>query len=408
MFFQLSSRPRPVLTLATALIATAACSTRASSPPPTPPSCALSDFTIARFPLDGSNGRDWMINNYVDLDPSSPDVADFRGRTGARARTYDGHQGIDIDIPSFREMDDGRAVIHAVSAGVVEQVIDDQPDRNVTCAGRWNVVRVRDANGFAILYGHIRRGSARVRPGQRVAPGTPLAIVGSAGCSTQPHLHLEVRDCAGHAVETLLHAGVWRNPPLDEPGSAVMDVMLVDGDVPPVAQVKDPAPDPRVIEPDGTLGVGLSLAGRGGDLITATLIAPDGHSSPQYLLLDDHGARRYGHWYPRFALAIGASPGRWTIEIRINGMLAATRAVTVTPAGAPEPIERDGAAVNSRARTSPPRRTARDRRRSGSPPPSRESRSPPGAPARPAPAWSPPPDSRTASRASGRPPWSRR
>ena len=258
-------RPRRLVTLTAALVATSACTKPAPSPTAAP-SCALSDFTITRFPLDGVNGRGFMINNYVDLDPSSPDVADFRGRTGARARTYDGHQGIDIDIPSFREMDDGRAVIHAVTAGVVEQVIDDQPDRNVTCAGRWNVVRVRHANGFAVLYGHIQRGSARVRPGQPIAPGTPLAIVGSAGCSTQPHLHLEVRDCAGRAVETLREAGVWRNPPLDEPSSAVMDVMLVDGDVPSVAQVKDPARDPTVIEPDGTLGVGLSLAARGGDL----------------------------------------------------------------------------------------------------------------------------------------------
>ena len=336
MFIQLRSisrpRPRPLVALATALLATAACRNPDRSPARSPPSCALSDFAIARFPLDGANGREWMINNYVDLDPASPGVADFRGRTGARARSYDGHQGLDIDIPSFREMDSGRAVIHAVAAGVVEQVIDDQPDRNVTCAGRWNLVRVRHANGFAILYGHIRRGSARVRPGQRVEPGTPLAVVGSAGCSTQPHLHLEVRDCASHAVETLLHPGVWRNPPLDEPSSAVMDVVLVDGDVPSVVEVKDPAPDPTVIEPDGTLGVGLSLAARGGDLITATLVAPGGRSSTQYLLLDDHGARRYGHWYPRFALAIGASPGRWTIEIRINGTLAATRAVTVTRA----------------------------------------------------------------------------
>ncbi len=349
-----------------------------------------------------------MINNYVDLDPSSPGLADFRGRTGARARTYDGHQGLDIDIPSFREMDEDRAVIHAVTGGVVEQVIDDQPDRNITCTGHWNVVRVRHANGFEILYGHIRRGSARVRPGQQVAPGTPLGIAGSAGCSTQPHLHLEVRDCAGQAVETLLHDGAWRNPPIDEPPSAVMDVMLVDGDVPAVAQIKDPAPDPAVIEPDGTLGVGLSLAARGGDLIAATLLAPDERSSTQYVLLDDHGARRFGHWYPRFALAIGTATGPWTIEIRINGTRAATRSLTVSAAGEPTAAGHQPAAVNSRARTSPRHRTARDRRRSGSLPPSRGSRNRPGAPAPPARASPRPPDSRTASRASGRPPWSPR
>ena len=399
------------LTIAASLALTAACH-RPHDPPdssvaPPPPSCALSELTLTRFPLDGANGRDWMINNYVDLDPSSPGLADFRGRTGARARTYDGHQGLDIDIPSFREMDDGRAVIHAVAAGVVEQVIDNQPDRNITCAGHWNVVRVRHDNGFEILYGHIRRGSARVRPGQRVTPGTPLAIAGSAGCSTQPHLHLEVRDCAGQAVETLRHDGAWRNPPVDEPPSAVMDVMIVDGDVPEVAQIKDPAPDPTVIEPDGTLGVGLSLAARGGDLITATLIAPDDRTSTQYVLLDDHGARRFGHWYPRFALAIGTSLGRWTIEIRINGTRAATRTVTVSPAREPAATDDRRPAVNSRARTSPRHRTARDRHRSGSPPPSRGSQSQPAAPAPSARASPRPRDNRTASRAWDRLPWSR-
>jgi hypothetical protein len=128
-----------------------------------------------------------MINNYVDLDPSSPDVADFRGRTGARARTYDGHQGIDIDIPSFREMDDGRAVIHAVTAGVVEEVLDGEPDRNVTCAGRWNVVRVRHANGFAILYGHAAGGRRQRRLLDAAAPAP-----GSARLRRPRH-----RDAAG-------------------------------------------------------------------------------------------------------------------------------------------------------------------------------------------------------------------
>jgi murein DD-endopeptidase MepM/ murein hydrolase activator NlpD len=333
-------RPRPVVILAAVVAGRLyACRDREPTPPPArsrAPSCALRDFTIARFPFDGASGRDWLLNNTVDLDPSSPGLADFRGRTGTRARTYDGHQGLDIDIPSFREMDSGRAMIHAVTDGVVEQVIDDQPDRNVTCAGHWNVVRVRHPNGFNVFYGHIRRGSARVRPGQRVAPGTPLAIAGSAGCSTQPHLHLEVRDCDGRAVETLAAPGVWINPPNDDAPSAVMDVMLVDGDVPTVAQVKDPAPNPTVVEPDGTLGVGLSLAGRGGDLITATLIEPGGRARTQYLLLDDHGARRFGHWYPRFALAIGAAEGPWTVEVRINGARAAARTVTVSLA-APAP-----------------------------------------------------------------------
>ena len=139
------------------------------------------------------------------------------------------------------------------------------PDRNITCAGRWNVSASATPTGSPSCTATSSAARRACGPARPIAPGTPLAIVGSAGCSTQPHLHLEVRDCAGRAVETLREAGVWRVRRSTSPSSAVMDVMLVDGDVPSVAQMKDPARDPTAIEPDGTLGVGLSLAVRGGD-----------------------------------------------------------------------------------------------------------------------------------------------
>jgi murein DD-endopeptidase MepM/ murein hydrolase activator NlpD len=362
----------------------------------TPRSCAAAALAITRFPFDGINGRDWMINNYVDLDGASPGVADYRGRPGDRARTYDGHQGIDIDIPSFREMDRGTAVIHAVTAGTVDQVIDDQPDRNTSCTGRWNVISVRHPNGFVIRYGHIKRGSARVARGQVIGAGTPLAIAGSAGCSTQPHLHLEVRDCADHAVETLLRPGAWTAPPAYDPPSGIMDVMLMEGDVPSVAQIKDPPPNPSVIAPDGTLGVGLSAAVRGGDVITTTLIDPTGRASAQRLIIA--GAARFAHGYPRFALAIGATSGVWTIEVGLNGARAATRTVRVAPPPPALGVDARADVRASKGRTSPPHRTTRARRRSGWPPPPRGSRSQPGAPAPPAQPAQRRQDSRTALR----------
>ena len=30
--------------------------------------CARSELRLTRFPFDGTNGRDWIIHNYVDLD----------------------------------------------------------------------------------------------------------------------------------------------------------------------------------------------------------------------------------------------------------------------------------------------------------------------------------------------------
>ena len=300
-------------------------------------SCAASELTIARFPLDGRAGRDWMINAYLDRDPSSPGIADYHGG-GALARTYDGHQGIDIDIPSFREMDRGAAIIYSVAPGIVDQVIQDQPDRHLRCAGTWNLVRVRHGNGFHIIYGHIKKDSARVVPGQAVGVGTPLAIVGSSGCSTQPHLHLEVRDCANRAVDSLWPtpsrpAGLWRSAPDYDATSAVMEVMLNQGAAPTLEQIKDPGPDPSRITPDGPLGVGISAAVRGGDTLTATWISPTGAAASQRVSVN--GAPRLSHRYASLVFPAGQVPGVWTLEIRINSALTARRVMEMQAPRAP-------------------------------------------------------------------------
>lgn len=51
---------------------------------------------------------------------------------------------------------------------------------------------ILDCGGVYPLYAHLRRGSVRVRPGQRVAAGEPLGAVGNSGSSLQPHLHFQV------------------------------------------------------------------------------------------------------------------------------------------------------------------------------------------------------------------------
>jgi Peptidase family M23 len=41
---------------------------------------------------------------------------------------------------------------------------------------------------------HLRRGSVRVAPGQRVATGEPIAECGNSGNSTEPHVHFQLMD----------------------------------------------------------------------------------------------------------------------------------------------------------------------------------------------------------------------
>jgi murein DD-endopeptidase MepM/ murein hydrolase activator NlpD len=60
----------------------------------------------------------------------------------------------------------------------------------VTLAG-WSdgygkTVKIRHANGFETLYGHLSR--IEVRAGQRVTQGTLIGAVGMTGLATGPHL----------------------------------------------------------------------------------------------------------------------------------------------------------------------------------------------------------------------------
>ena len=59
-----------------------------------------------------------------------------------------------------------------------------------------NHVILQLAGGEFVLLAHLRARSPRVRPGDRVRPGQPVAECGNSGNSTQPHLHFQVMDSA--------------------------------------------------------------------------------------------------------------------------------------------------------------------------------------------------------------------
>ena len=94
--------------------------------------------------------------------------------------------------------------VYAVGDARVVSTLDDVPD-NVplieppnsaftadTIIG--NSVVLRLADGRYAAYGHLRPGSVRVRPGQRVRRGQMLARVGNSGLSGGPHLHFQLSD----------------------------------------------------------------------------------------------------------------------------------------------------------------------------------------------------------------------
>lgn len=103
--------------------------------------------------------------------------------------------------------------VRAAADGVVAAVVDDQPDdrkfdpASIATGGTmmvWgNYVVLDHGNGEFGLYGHIRRGSSRVKKGQPVRRGDPIAAIGASGSSMFPHLHFEMQTGAGTDSEGL-------------------------------------------------------------------------------------------------------------------------------------------------------------------------------------------------------------
>ncbi len=84
--------------------------------------------------------------------------------------------------------------------------------------GYGNLVEIEHAHGIVTRYAHLSGFS--VSPGQAVAPGTIVGLLGSTGRSTGPHLHYETR-INGNAVDParFLRAGaqLFDQPPPAEP-----------------------------------------------------------------------------------------------------------------------------------------------------------------------------------------------
>lgn len=86
------------------------------------------------------------------------------------------HPGVDIAVPND-------SYIRAAGAGVVQEAARDDV--------YGNYVLLDHRNGFASMYGHASR--LFVAPGDTVERYEVIALSGSTGRSTAPHLHFELR-----------------------------------------------------------------------------------------------------------------------------------------------------------------------------------------------------------------------
>jgi murein DD-endopeptidase MepM/ murein hydrolase activator NlpD len=123
--------------------------------------------------------------------PSVQPVGDlkFTSNFGIRSDPFRGtaamHAGVDIPGPVGTP-------VYATADGIVS---------NASWRGGYgNLVEVNHGKGIATRYGHLSK--MLVADGARVKRGQLIALMGSTGRSTGPHLHYEVR-IDGHAVNPL-------------------------------------------------------------------------------------------------------------------------------------------------------------------------------------------------------------
>jgi len=180
------------------------------------PGVAQAGPTRFRFPAVDPHGVHFMSVPIVHkdhdpaTDPTGTTCVNYKG--DGLPWCYDGHDGTDYLLMwGFSTMDNHDVQVVAAAAGEVTRADDGNYDRchetsgfQVTCDGhpmKANQVTVRHADGMQSRYVHLKKGSVKVKVGQHVVCGELLGYVGSSGRSARPHLHFEVVDAAGKAVD---------------------------------------------------------------------------------------------------------------------------------------------------------------------------------------------------------------
>ncbi len=157
--------------------------------------------------------------------------SDFRGNLGDEMKITGNFQRYGIDLVVIDRQGrlwrgDGKRTsdwlgwgqpVRAAAAGTVAALHDGQPDNVViNTVDKWggpnkddpmssygNYVLIDHSGGEFTLYGHMREGSVRVKPGQRVAAGDTIGGIGNSGASGGVHLHWERRRGRGFGLSDI-------------------------------------------------------------------------------------------------------------------------------------------------------------------------------------------------------------
>jgi len=270
------------------------------------------------MPLKGTQGHDFFIDNYVDHDTTKGIRDGFCG-----TKTYDGHNGADMLIRSFKTMDSG-VYVYAAADGIVIKTHDGEYDRNK----RWikglpaNRIGILHKDGFVSYYLHLMKNSLMVKMGDSVKAGQPIGKVGSSGFSSAPHLHFEVRDSDDHVVDPFAgpcneRESMWLNQPAYDTAQYVIEQGFA-----PYRRNYDSLSehylvrDTFYIGQDTTIEFWVFTHGRmKGKTARAEWYKPSGHIYRKYdFVMPDE--RWHTHIWPWINMPV--ITGRWRVRLFIN------------------------------------------------------------------------------------------
>lgn len=302
------------------------------------------------IPIGGTPFKNWVIVNYVDVDPRTTTYADYKGGN----YTYDGHAGMDITLPNFSAMDAG-VPVYAAAAGTVIAVQDGNYDRNTAFSNApANYVEIDNGSGWETIYYHFRRNTISVKVGDAVTQGEQVGLVGSSGDSTAAHLHFEVHH-DGAVVETNEDSSTFWINPLPYQGN-------VDGVTDMGVAIYNPVADlnaeERPVEATNFLQapnqtpyawfVGNTL---NNDKLDFIWYEPNGTVFTDQTFTSSEN--RNGYYYAFVTLPNSPPLGTWHVAIDINGTEFARQSFTVSTMGAPELRLLDGNTYVVNGRTTP-------------------------------------------------------
>jgi murein DD-endopeptidase MepM/ murein hydrolase activator NlpD len=147
-----------------------------------------------RLPLDGPVTVAWggatrEVNYHVGM-PDQRWAYDLLVTSGGRSA-----RGAGTELGDFLAFD---RPVRAPAAGLVRTAhdgeADEAPGAHRARGAFGNHVILEVVPGEYLFIAHLRRGSIRVRPGERVAAGEVIARVGNSGNSSEPHVHVHLQD----------------------------------------------------------------------------------------------------------------------------------------------------------------------------------------------------------------------